>query len=79
MVGANPVQLPLSSTNRSTPSPVYRLAAALVRAWRGHRSLMAWHRDLPRPPDCACVPERLWRRNSALLTLHSGDDGGLYP
>jgi hypothetical protein len=41
----------------------------LVRAWQGHQALLAWNLRQPRPAACACLPERLWRRHSALLSL----------
>lgn len=58
------------------PEGLLRNAACrLMRAWREHRSLLDWNRDLPRPVGCARVPSRVWRRHSALLSLHAGDWG----
>jgi len=44
----------------------------LVQRLQRHRDLMAWNRDFPRPRACAHVPDRIWRRRSALLSLRSG-------
>ena len=43
------------------------IAWTLLSAWRERRRLLAWNRNLLRPPACAAVPDRAWRRNSALL------------
>ena len=44
----------------------------LVQRLQRHRDLMVWNRDFPRPRACAHVPDRIWRRRSAMLTLCSG-------
>lgn len=44
----------------------------LVQRLQRHRDLMVWNRDFPRPRACAHVPDRIWRRRSALLSLRSG-------
>lgn len=48
-----------------------RLVRRMVRSWARHQALMAWNRELPRPIACARVPDRVWRRHSALLSLRS--------
>ena len=52
------------------PAPA-RLLGSLVKAWDAHRALMAWNRGLPRPSTCTHVPDRIWRRRSALLSLRA--------
>ena len=60
------------------PAPA-RLLGSLVKAWDAHRALMAWNRGLPRPSSCTHVPDRIWRRRSALLSLrgHRASDRGM--
>ena len=40
----------------------------LVHRRYRHRALLTWNRELPRPASCTRVPERVWRRHSALLS-----------
>lgn len=48
-----------------------RLLVALVTRWQHHRALVEWNRNLPRPPGCGHLPDRVWQRRSALLTLRA--------
>lgn len=50
-------------------SRIGALVLELARGWGRHRALLAWNRDLLRPASCAHIPDRLWRRRSALLCL----------
>jgi len=44
---------------------------ALVRAVQDQRALLAWNRSRPRPARYRHVPDRVWSRHSALLTLRA--------
>ena len=60
------------------PMPgVGRRMRALLRDWGHARGLLAWNARQPRPSALAHVPDRLWRRHSALLSLSGGAAPGL--
>jgi len=44
---------------------------ALVWALQDQRALLAWNRSRPRPARYRHIPDRVWRRHSALLTLRA--------
>ena len=76
MLFADPTSTAISSVE-TEPVPtggVRRLVAALVTGWRRQRALIEWNRDLPRPPGCRHVPDRVWQRRSALLSLRATGD-----
>jgi hypothetical protein len=72
MLYLDPTSLPLDTRppERSRVGSAWRLVQPLVRSWRRQRALLEWNRSLPRPPACAHLPDRIWRRRSALLSLH---------
>lgn len=47
------------------------LIGSLVDCCRRQRELLDWNRNLPRPPGCRNVPDRVWRRRSALLSMRA--------
>lgn len=73
MLFQDPTSTPrvIQPTVRPAVAPASRLLQALVRGWRRHRALMEWNRNLPRPPGCAHLPDRVWRQRSALLSLRA--------
>lgn len=75
MFATSPSQFPSQSGATGSRSLLNRrlagLAGSLMRSWRRHQALHDWNRNLSRPPGCSRVPDRVWRRHSALLAVHS--------